>query len=33
MFSLRLNRKPDVFTFTRFKAGICDERLPEVTRL
>ena len=33
MFSLRLKRKPDVFKFTRFKAGICDERLPEVPRL
>ena len=26
-------RKPDVFKFTRFEAGICDERLPEVSRL
>ena len=33
MFSLRLKRKPDVFKFTRFEAGICDERLPEVPRL
>ena len=35
MFSLRLKlnlRKPDVFKFTRFEAGICDERLPEVPR-
>ena len=33
MFSLRLKlnlRKPDVFKFTRFEAGICDECLPEV---
>ena len=36
MFSLRLKRnlrKPDVLKFTRFEAGICDERLPEVPRL
>ena len=33
MFSVRLKRKPDVFKFTRFEAGICDERLPEVPRL
>ena len=36
MFSLRLKRnlrKPDDFKFTRFEAGICDERLPEVPRL
>ena len=36
MFSLRLKRnlrKPDVFKFTRFEAGICDERLLEVPRL
>ena len=36
MFSLRLKRnlrKPDVFKFTRFEAGMCDERLPEVPRL
>ena len=36
MFSLRLKRnlrKPDVFKFTRFEAGIRDERLPEVPRL
>ena len=32
-FFLRLKRKPDVFKFTRFEAGICDERLPEVPRL
>ena len=35
VFSLRLKRnlrKPDVFKFTRFEAGICDERLPEVPR-
>ena len=35
-FSLRLKRnlrKPDVLEFTRFEAGICDERLPEVPRL
>ena len=35
MFSLRLKlnlRKPDVFKFTRFEAGICVERLPEVPR-
>ena len=35
MFSLRLKinlRKPDVFQFTRFEAGIYDERLPEVPR-
>ena len=36
MFSLRLKRnlrKPDVFKFTRFEAGICDKRLTEVPRL
>ena len=35
MFSLRLKlnlRKPDVFQFTRFEAGIYDERSPEVPR-
>ena len=33
MLSLRLKRKPDVFKFTSFEAGICYERLPEVPRL
>ena len=35
VFSLRLKRnlrKHDVFKFTRFEAGICDKRLPEVPR-
>ena len=35
MFSLRLKlnlRKPDVFKFTHFEAGICDERLPKIPR-
>ena len=30
MFSLRLKRKPDFLKFTRFEAGIGDERLPDV---
>ena len=29
----QIKTKPDVFKFTRFEAGICDERLPEVPRL
>ena len=36
MFSIRLKRnlrKPDVLKFTRFEAGICHDRLPEVPRL
>ena len=35
VFSLRLKRnlrKPDVFKFTCFEAGICDDRLAEVPR-